>query len=88
MPTLPLEKITAPGAITSVGDKNEAALLLMRERITGIGVDDVVKETEATLESTKKLREQYGELVILFDRRDKLPEQLDTISFRNTLEGR
>jgi hypothetical protein len=60
----------------------------MRERITGIGVDDVVKETEATLESTKKLREQYGELVILFDRRDKLREQLDTISFRSTLEGR
>jgi hypothetical protein len=80
--------VTAPGAITSVGGKNEAALLLMRERITGIGVDDVVKETEATLESTKKLREQYGELVILFDRRDKLREQLDTISFRSTLEGR
>ena len=87
MPTLPSEKITATGTIASVGayTPTETAFLLMRERIAGIAVDDVVKEKEATLESTKKLQEQYGELVILFDHRDKLREQLDTITFCSTL---
>ncbi len=87
MPSLPSEKITATGTIASVCENTsvETAFLLMRERITGIAVGDVVKETEATLESTKKLRQQYGELVILFDHRDKLREQLDTITFCSTL---
>jgi len=87
---LPLEKTTATGTIASVGayTSTETAFLLMRERITGIGVDDIVKETEATLASTKKLREQYAELVILFDRRDKLREQLDTTTFCSTFRGR